>query len=132
MTSVLWSSQSLDYILISAMNFEIFEANITEGMILMKERLFDTNPLACIALFFNYLFLEFFGNGMLFIIIIYERFAMDPQKRFIDNILLSHFCFNSIIQNVIASTYMTYQLIFGTPGSLSKSYFEILKKIIEL
>ena len=102
------------------MNFEIDERNLTEGEIHVEDRLIDTNPFACIIILANYLFLEIVGNGMLLIIIIYERFAMDPQKRFINNTLLSLFCFNSIIQNVIFSTYMAYQLIFGTPGSLSK------------
>ena len=99
---------------------EIDETNLNEGEIFVKESLLETNPLACIAILANYLFLEIVGNGMLLLIIIYERFAMDPQKRFINNTLLSLFCFNSIIQNVIFSTYMAYQLIFGIPGSLSK------------
>ena len=62
---------------------EIDESNLTEGAILVKDRLIDTNQIACIVILANYLFLEIVGNGMLLIIIIYERFAMDPQKRFI-------------------------------------------------
>ena len=99
---------------------EINESNLTEGVILVKDGLIDTNPIACILILINYLFLEIVGNGMLLIIIIYERFAMDCQKRFINNTLLSLFCFNSIVENVIFTTYMAYQLIFGSPGSLSK------------
>ena len=106
---------------------EVNERNLTEGEILVKESLFDTNPIACIAILANYLFLEIVGNGMLLIIIVYERFAMDPQKRFINNTLLSLFCFNSIFENVIFSTYMAYQLIFGTPGSLSKLFYQNMK-----
>ena len=110
---------------------EVDESNLTEGAILVKDRLIDTNPFACIGILANYLFLEIVGNGMLLIIIIYERFAMDPQKRFINNTLLSLFCFNSIFQNVIFSTYMAYQLIFGTPGSLSKlNQIKINQKVI--
>ena len=69
---------------------------------------------------------------MLSLIIIYERNAMDPGKRFINNTLLSLLCFNSIVKNVIFSNFLTYQLIFGTPGSLSKfsklSYKEVKLK----
>ena len=110
---------------------EVDESNLTEGAILVKDRLIDANAIACIVIMANYLFLEIVGNGMLLIIIIYERFAMDPQKRFINNTLLSLFCFNSIFQNVIFSTYMAYQLIFGTPGSLSKlNQIKINQKVI--
>ena len=99
---------------------EVNETNITEGAIEVQDRLIDTNPMACVAIFANYLFLLIFGNGMLSLIIIYERFAMDSKKRFINNTLLSLFCCNSIVQNAIFTNFMTYQLIFGTPGSLSK------------
>ena len=58
------------------MNFEANETNLTDGSILVKERLIDTNPWACVAIFANYLFLMLFGNGMLSLIIIYERNAM--------------------------------------------------------
>ena len=108
--------RSISDIMFSKVN----ETNITEGAIEVQERLIDTNPMACVAIFANYLFLLIFENGMLSLIIIYERFAMDSKKRFINNTLLSLFCCNSIAQNVIFTNFMTYQLIFGTPGSLSK------------
>ena len=110
---------------------EVNETNITEGAIEVQDRLIDTNPMACVAIFANYLFLLIFGNGMLSLIIIYERNAMDPGKRFINNTLLSMLCFNSIVQNVIFSNFLTYQLIFGTPGSLSKfSYLSSYKILV--
>ena len=120
------------YRLISDIMFsEVNETNITEGAIEVQDRLIDTNPMACVAIFANYLFLLIFGNGMLSLIIIYERNAMDPGKRFINNTLLSMLCFNSIVQNVIFSNFLTYQLIFGTPGSLSKfSYLSSYKILV--
>ena len=53
---------------------------------------------AIIGLMF-YISMLIFGNGACFILIIYEKVRMDPQKRTINNQLLSKLCYMLILRN---------------------------------
>ena len=64
-------------------------------------RMIEENFLGSALMLVNYFIMEVFGNGMLLVIILYERFAMDPQKRFVNNMLLSCLCLTAILANVI-------------------------------
>ena len=83
-----------------------------------EEKMIDKNPLGAALLLVNYFIMEVFGNGMLIVMILYERFAMDPQKRFINNMLLSCLCFTAILSNIVPISSMTYDTIYEPLGKL--------------
>ena len=51
-----------------------------------------------------YVTLETIGNFLLFCMIMYEKFGMDPKKRTINNQLLSSICAVNIVYNLIVPT----------------------------
>ena len=59
---------------------------------------------------------EIFGNGNLLIMMIYERFAMDPQKRTVNNQLVFNLCLSNLIQNLISCPLFTYRLLVSPLG----------------
>ena len=59
------------------------------------------------------------GNGLLSLIIIYEKYTMDPQKRTVINQLVSHACQLLLIHNFVGIPLMTYVIIVDDAG---KSY----------
>ena len=63
---------------------------------------------------------EIIGNGLLILIIVYERFTMDPQKRTVINQLVSIACFIFVIQNIIGVPIMTYIIIVKDAGKIEK------------
>ena len=77
-----------------------------------EEKMIDKNPLGAALLLVNYFIMEVFGNGMLIVMILYERFAMDPQKRFVNNMLLSCLCFTAILSNIVPISSLTYDTIY--------------------
>ena len=81
-------------------------------------RMIDENFLGSALMLVNYFIMEVFGNGMLLVIILYERFAMDPQKRFVNNMLLSCLCLTAILANVIPISGMTYDMLYDRMGKL--------------
>ena len=83
-----------------------------------EEKMIDKNPLGAALLLVNYFIMEVFGNGMLIVMILYERFAMDPQKRFVNNMLLSCLCFTAILSNIVPISSMTYDTIYEPLGKL--------------
>ena len=46
---------------------------------------------------------EIIGNGLLTLIIVYEKFTMDPQKRTAINQLVSFACYIFLIHNIISN-----------------------------
>ena len=66
--------------------------------------------------------IETYGNACLACMIIYEKFGMDPQKRTINNQLLSKLCFLFILNNISVCPLMTIRCMFSPLGkSLSTS-----------
>ena len=72
-----------------------------------------------IFMIFLYILLETVGNFLLFCIIMYEKFGMDPQKRTITNRLLSSICAMEIVFNVVV---VTLKLINRNICKISKHY----------
>ena len=56
------------------------------------------------------------GNGLLSLIIIYEKYTMDPQKRTVINQLVSHACQLLLIHNFVGIPLMTYVIIVDDAG----------------
>ena len=89
-------------------------------------RMIEENLLGSALMLVNYFIMEVFGNGMLLVIILYERFAMDPQKRFVNNMLLSCLCLTAILANVIPISGMTYDMLYDRMGKLLEWYWILL------
>ena len=85
--------------------------------------LIDTGPAFIGICCFITLIVEIFGNGNLLIMMIYERFAMDPQKRTVNNQLIFNLCFSNIIQNLISCPLLTYRMLVSPLGNLSLESF---------
>ena len=56
------------------------------------------------------------GNGLLSLIIVYEKYTMDPQKRTVINQLVSHACQLLLIHNFVGIPLMTYVIIVDDAG----------------
>ena len=67
--------------------------------------------------------IEIIGNGLLILVIVYERFTMDPQKRTVINQLVSIACLIFIIHNIIGVPIMTYILLVNDGGK--HSFFRV-------
>ena len=79
----------------------------------------DTGPaFVGICCFFTFI-VEIFGNGNLLIMMVYERFGMDPQKRTVNNQLIFNLCVSNIIQNLISCPLLTYRMLVSPLGKLS-------------
>ena len=82
---------------------------------------FETNDdqpykaLICIVLA---MIIEIVGNGLLVLVIIYEKFTMDPQKRTVINQLVTIACFFFLIQNIFGVPIMTYIIIVKDAGKM--------------
>ena len=80
---------------------------------------FETNDdqpykaLICIVLA---IIIEIVGNGLLILVIVYEKFTMDPQKRTVINQLVTIACFFFLIQNIFGVPIMTYIIIVKDAG----------------
>ena len=82
---------------------------------------FETNDdqpykaLICIVLA---IVIEIIGNGLLVLVIVYEKFTMDPQKRTVINQLVTIACFFFLIQNIFGVPIMTYIIIVKDAGKM--------------
>ena len=56
---------------------------------------------------------ESLGNFLLFCMILYEKYGMDPQKRTVTNQLLSRMIFVQILYNIFILPFLTAIEIFG-------------------
>jgi hypothetical protein len=61
---------------------------------------------------------EIIGNGLLVVIIMYEKFGMDPQKRTTINQLLSKVCGMLIMTNLIIFPFVVMRTLFGPQSEL--------------
>jgi hypothetical protein len=61
---------------------------------------------------------EIIGNGLLVVIIMYEKFGMDPQKRTTINQLLSKVCWMLIMTNLTVFPFVVMQTLFGPQSEL--------------
>ena len=75
--------------------------------------------IALYATFF--LMLETLGNFLLYCIIIYEKYGMDPQKRTVTNMLMSNMIIIQMLFNLLIMPIITFHRIFGP---LSKYHFD--------
>ena len=67
-----------------------------------------------IALYvFLLILVESLGNFLLFCMILYEKYGMDPQKRTVTNQLLSRMIFSQILCNIFILPIFTIVEIFG-------------------
>ena len=74
-----------------------------------------------IAFYATFFFiLETLGNFLLYCIIIYEKYGMDPQKRTATNMLLSNVITVQMLFNLLIMPITTFHRIFGP---LSKYHF---------
>ena len=78
----------------------------------------NTVMIAFYATFF--LMLETLGNFLLYCIIIYEKYGMDPQKRTVTNMLMSNMIIIQMLFNFLIMPVITFHRIFGP---LSKYHF---------
>jgi hypothetical protein len=65
---------------------------------------------------------EIIGNGLLVVIIMYEKFGMDPQKRTTVNQLLSKICWMLIMTNLTIFPFMVCRTLFGPHSELVGSW----------
>jgi hypothetical protein len=61
---------------------------------------------------------EVIGNGLLVVIIMYEKFGMDPQKRTTINQLLSKVCWMLIMRNMTNFPFLVGRTLFGPQSEL--------------
>ena len=117
----------VDYYISSLFAFLLFRMNNFTHIVLNRTLnpldLIDTGPAFIGICCFFTLIVEIFGNGNLLIMLIYERFAMDPQKRTVNNQLIFNLCFSNIIQNLISCPLLTYRMLVSPLGKLSLKSF---------
>jgi hypothetical protein len=65
---------------------------------------------------------EVIGNGLLAIVIMYEKFGMDPQKRTTINQLVSKVCWILIMTNLAIFPFMVVRTLFGPQSELIGSW----------
>ena len=67
---------------------------------------------AIVCCIINFL-IEVFGNGLLILMIITEKYLMDPQKRTVINQLITHLNYVYLLHNLVAAPMLTYIIIAG-------------------
>ena len=78
----------------------------------------NDNPVFILTCVIITCIVEIIGNGNLIIMMVYERYAMDPQKRTVNNQLISYLCFVGIIQNLICCPIATHRMLISPLGKL--------------
>ena len=73
------------------------------------------------------LIIETLGNFLLYCMIIYEKYGMDPQKRTVTNMLLSNMIRFQILFNIIIMPILTFHRIFGLQSS---SKFHFISRVV--
>ena len=70
--------------------------------------------------------IEVFGNGLLILMIITEKYLMDPQKRTVINQLITHLNYVYLLNNLVAAPMLTNIIIAGAHykiGNVEKIIF---------
>ena len=62
--------------------------------------------------------IEVFGNGLLILMIITEKFLMDPQKRTVINQLITHLNYHYLLNNLVAAPLLTYIITHNKIGKI--------------
>ena len=73
----------------------------------------NVSPVVIILYIFLLLLAESLGNFLLFCMILYEKYGMDPQKRTVTNQLLSRMIFAQILYNTFILPFLTAIEIIG-------------------
>ena len=60
--------------------------------------------------------IEIVGNGLLTLMIIHEKFCMDPKKRTAINQLMTYMCVWLILHNLVGAPLMTYTIYVKDTG----------------
>ena len=60
--------------------------------------------------------IEVLGNGLLTLMIIHEKFCMDPKKRTAINQLMTYMCVWLILHNLVGAPLMTYTIYVKDTG----------------
>ena len=84
--------------------FKLLEENIQEQIV---------SPDVITLYAFLLLLVESLGNFLLFCIVWYEKYGMDPQKRTVTNQLLSRMIFVQILYNIFILPFLTAIEIIG-------------------
>ena len=63
------------------------------------------------------LLIEVFGNGLLILMIITEKYLMDPQKRTVINQLITHLNYVYLLNNLVAAPMLTYIITHNKIGT---------------
>ena len=87
---------------LTLLDFKPHQADVMEKyfyFVIKIIEIFQTDTFNALKGLFFYLFLLIFGNVALGILIVYEKQGMDPQKRTINNQLLSKTCLILMWQN---------------------------------
>ena len=83
----------------------------------------DDQPYKVIICLVLAIIIEIVGNGLLILVIVYEKFTMDPQKRTVINQLVTIACFFFLIQNIFGVPIMTYIIIVKDAGKMQTHIF---------
>ena len=75
-----------------------------------------------VAVFIAAFFIEIIGNAMLAIMIVYEKFVANPNKRIVNNQLISQLCGILIIENIVSVGTVTYIFEFGNLGEYLQTW----------
>jgi hypothetical protein len=102
--------------------FNMVTTNVTENM--TKDTLTNLydNPVymtCCVSITAA---VEIIGNGLLVVIIMYEKFGMDPQKRTTINQLLSKICWMLIMTNLTVFPFTVIRTLVGPHSELVGSW----------
>ena len=62
--------------------------------------------------------IEVFGNGLLILMIITEKFLMDPQKRTVINQLITHLNYHYLLNNLVTAPLLTYIITHNKIGKI--------------
>ena len=73
--------------------------------------------------------IEILGNGLLTLMIIYEKFCMDPKKRTAINQLMTYMCIWLILHNLVGAPLMTYSIYVKDTGKLLYVPISMLPKL---
>ena len=94
--------------------FENNTANTAEN-----NAIFLRDPFVAACYTFLFILTEIVGNFLLFCLILFEKYGMDPQKRTTNNILFSSICGMMILFNLISLPIPVVREVWGPVGKIS-------------
>ena len=114
--NIVWHNQKFNIIFNNTFN-ELFEDEYSEkhSWLLIAQENIHNRPMLIVFGIFLLSLIETIGNGSFLIIIIYEKYCMDPQKRTVNNQLLSALCKISILCNSVIFPIISLRVTFNVP-----------------